>query len=222
MQLRLKAVEEHLAKLQKMVFGPSSERTKPTQKTDATRGATPEAETTNTDGDQQPKSEKPSRSNGSRRNQPRLPFVIRQHSVPKSEMTCELCGKQLEPWKGQFDSSKEAHVLQRAFVMVEHQQNKARCPNGCCVKTAPTPRKLFSGARYSIDFALEVAIQKYLYHMPLVRQVRQMQTEGLEVDTQTLWDQLNKLATVLFRSTRRFSNSFLPTRSSAPMKPHGA
>jgi transposase len=90
------------------------------------------------------------------------------------------------------------HVVQRAFVMVEHQQQKARCPNGCCVKTAPTPRKLFPGARYSVDFALEVAIQKYLYHMPLARQVRQMRAEGLEIDTQTLWDQLNKLAIVLY------------------------
>jgi len=51
--------------------------------------------------------------------------------------------------------------VQRAFVMVEHQQ--ARCQNGCCVKMASTPRKLFPGARYSIDFGLEVAIQKYLY-----------------------------------------------------------
>jgi transposase len=196
-QLRLQAVEEHLAKLQKMVFGPSSERTKSTKKTDVTQDAPAESETTN-NGDEQPKSEKSSRANGGRRNQGRLPLVIRQHPVPESEMTCELCGKHLEQWKGQFDSSKEVHVLQRAFVMVEHQQNKARCPNGCCVKTAPTPRKLFPGARYSIDFALEVAIQKYLYHMPLARQVRQMRAEGLDVDTQTLWDQLNKLATVLF------------------------
>jgi transposase len=82
--------------------------------------------------------------------------------------------------------------------MVEHQQAKARCTNGCCVKTAPTPRKLFPGARYSIDFTLEVAIQKYLYHTPLARQVRQMRAEGLEIDTQTLWDQLNKLATILY------------------------
>jgi transposase len=113
-------------------------------------------------------------------------------------MVCELCGKQLEIWEGQVDTSKEVHVIQRAFVMVEHQQQKARCVNGCCVKTAPAPRKLFPGARYSIDFALEVAIQKYLYHMPLARQVRQMRAEGLEIDTQTLWDQLNKLATVLY------------------------
>jgi transposase len=184
-QLKLQAVELHLAKLQKMLFGPSSERTE--QEQDQPGGP----------GDE-PAERKKQRGNGSRRQQLNLPLVIRHHAVPESEMVCELCGKRLEIWEGQVDTSKEVHVIQRAFVMVEHQQQKARCVNGCCVETAPTPRKLFPGARYSIDFALEVAIQKYLYHMPLARQVRQMRAEGLEIDTQTLWDQLNKLATVLY------------------------
>lgn len=34
--------------------------------------------------------------------------------------------------------------------------------------------------------------------MPLARQVRQMKAEGLEIDTQTLWDQLNKLSAILY------------------------
>jgi transposase len=33
-------------------------------------------------------------------------------------------------------------------------------------------------------------VAKYLDHMPLARQVRQMGREGLRVDTQTLWDQI--------------------------------
>lgn len=199
-QLKLQAVEQHLAKLQKMVFGPSSERTKHEDKSEGATGSDDQSENASngTDGEQEKEREKTRRNNGGRRKQRDLPLVIRPHAVPESDMTCELCGTQLEDWKGQFDTSSEVHFLQRAFVMVEHQQAKARCPKGCCVKTAPTPRKLFPGARYSIDFALEVAIQKYLFHMPLARQVRQMRAEGLEIDTQTLWDQLNKLATILY------------------------
>jgi len=199
-QLKLQAVAQHLAKLQKMVFGPSSERTKHEDKSDGATDSDDQSEnaSSGTDGEQERDRKNPRHNNGGRRKQRDLPLVIRPHAVPESEMTCELCGMQLEDWKGQFDTSKEVHFLQRAFVMVEHQQAKARCPNGCCVKTAPTPRKLFPGARYSIDFALEVAIQKYLFHMPLARQVRQMRAEGLEIDTQTLWDQLNKLATILY------------------------
>ena len=39
-----------------------------------------------------------------------------------------------------------------------------------------------------------VAVAKYADHLPLERQVRMMAREGLIVESQTLWDQLNALA----------------------------
>jgi transposase len=45
-----------------------------------------------------------------------------------------------------------------------------------------------------VDFAVAVAVAKYLDHLPLARQVRQMARVGLVVDTQTLWDQLLALS----------------------------
>jgi transposase len=60
--------------------------------------------------------------------------------------------------------------------------------------TAPGPAKLIPGGRYSVDFAVAVAVAKYLDHLPLARQVRQMGRAGLAVDTQTLWDQLLALS----------------------------
>jgi len=44
---------------------------------------------------------------------------------------------------------------------------------------------------------VEVAIDKYLDHLPLERQARRMAREGLTIDSQTLWDQLDALATGL-------------------------
>lgn len=200
-QLKLEAIEQHLAKLQKMTFGPSSERTKRNEAQADSQGDSDGDETSSdpSASDEQKKADqdKPARKHP-KRTQPKLPLVIRTHPVAEADKRCDLCGTPLENWNGQHDSSSEVHVLRRAFVMVEHHQEKARCPKGCCVKTGPTPRKLFPGARYSIGFALEVAIEKYLYHMPLARQVRQMKAEGLEIDTQTLWDQLDKLSLVLF------------------------
>jgi transposase len=77
---------------------------------------------------------------------------------------------------------EQVHVLEEAG---------RRCPEcGGCVETAPGPPKLIPGGRYSIDFALEVALGKYAYHLPLARQVKQMRREGLEITSQTLWDQL--------------------------------
>jgi transposase len=53
----------------------------------------------------------------------------------------------------------------------------------------PGPVKLIAGGRYSLDFAIHVAIDKWCDHLPLERQVRRMKRAGLDVDSQTLWDQ---------------------------------
>jgi transposase len=62
------------------------------------------------------------------------------------------------------------------------------------ILTAPAPPRLIPGGRYSVGFAAEVAVAKHLDHMPLTRQVRQMKRQGLEVTSQTLWDQLLALS----------------------------
>jgi transposase len=77
---------------------------------------------------------------------------------------------------------------------VRHRRQKYRCRCGGCVVTAPGPAKLVPGGRYSVDFAVAVAVAKYLDHLPLARQVRQMARLGLAIDTQTLWDQLLALS----------------------------
>ncbi len=46
-----------------------------------------------------------------------------------------------------------------------------------------------AGGRYSVDFAVDVAIAKFADHLPLERQVRQMARDGLAVDSSTLWEQ---------------------------------
>jgi transposase len=43
------------------------------------------------------------------------------------------------------------------------------------------PDKLVAGGRYSIDFALDVAIARFADRLPLERQVRQMARDGLDV-----------------------------------------
>ena len=175
---RVEQLELQLARLQKDLFGPKSERS----------SAMPD------DNGKPPPAKK--KGHG-RRAQPLLPLISRTYELDEADRLCTQCGRHLEVFAGQAERSNEVHVVRRVFINVEHVQQKYRCPNGCCIETAPGPRKLFRGARYSIGFALEVAIQKYLFHMPLARQVRQMRGEGLEIDTQTLWDQLEKLATIL-------------------------
>jgi transposase len=60
--------------------------------------------------------------------------------------------------------------------------------------TAPGPYKVIGCGRYTLQFALQVAIDKYADHIPLERQVRNMSRQGLRIDSQTLWDQIDALA----------------------------
>jgi transposase len=46
--------------------------------------------------------------------------------------------------------------------------------------------KLKEGSRYSIDFAVEVGLSKYRYHLPLDRQRHLLGEQGLAVSFQVL------------------------------------
>lgn len=129
-----------------------------------------------------------------RRAQPALPSIERIWALGEAEQRCPKCGAQLEEMKGEFEKAEEITVISRRFELVTHKQQKYRCSCNECIVTAPGPLKLFPGARYSIDFAIDVACEKYLEHQPLERQCRKMKREGLLVDSQTLWDYLDELA----------------------------
>lgn len=128
--------------------------------------------------------------------QPRLPVVSEVHDLEDADKKCVSCGGHLEPWKGQDDETEEVDVVERHFVMKKHVRKKYRCQCGS-VEMAEMPPRLVPGGRYSNDFAIEVAVAKYLDHLPLERQVRIMAREGLAVESQTLWDQTLALAELL-------------------------
>jgi len=124
------------------------------------------------------------------RSQPSLPLEVVKHTLPEAERVCTLCQSPMAEWAGQYEESEEIDFVLPKLVMKLHRRQKYRCECGGCIKTAPSPRKLFPGARYSINFALHVAMQKYTNHMPLDRQRRDLRRLGLEVTTSTLWDYL--------------------------------
>jgi transposase len=120
----------------------------------------------------------------------------------ETDRVCPQCGGTLTELVGQTEDADEITVIERQFVLVRHRRQKYRCRRNGCVATAPGPLRLATkpdvrGARYSPEFAVEVAVSQYADHMPLERQVRIMQREGLTIDSQTLWDQLATLARVL-------------------------
>ena len=131
---------------------------------------------------------------------PQLSLPIEEviHSLEAKDLVCPKCGGQeLSEIPGQYETSEEVTVVERQFVIHKHLQKKYRCRCNAHIATAPGPQKLQPGARYSVDFAIEVATGKYLDHAPLERQVRIMARQGLVVTSQTLWDQTQALARFL-------------------------
>jgi transposase len=176
--LRLSALEAELARTRAKMFGSStSEKTK-TGAADAT-------------------SEKPSKPGHGPKEQPTLPVVDDVLDLDEADRVCNACGGALDEWPNQFEESKVVDVLPRRFVVRHYRRKKYRCACGACIETALPAPSLCAGARYSVDFAIEVATCKYLEHGPLERQVRAMKREGLCVDSQTLWDQIERLAQLL-------------------------
>ena len=129
--------------------------------------------------------------------QANLPLVEQVHELPEAERGCSACGGTLDPMEGQYETSEEVTVTERSYTLVVHRRQKYRCRCNGCVATAPGPLKLIPGGRYSLDFAVHAAVQKYADHLPLERQVKRMAREDLQVTSQALWDQIEAAARVL-------------------------
>jgi transposase len=176
LKLQIADLEQQLATRNKMLFGDKSEK----------RPHSDES-----------KSEKPTQTGHGPRPQPLLPTMEQVHLLDEADKVCSNCGGELRVWKEQYEASEEIDIVELKYVLKKHLRQKYRCKCGACIETAAGPSKLFSGARYSADFAVSVAIAKYADHLPLERQVKMMDRHGLEIDSHTLWDQINALASVL-------------------------
>jgi transposase len=134
--------------------------------------------------------------------QPALPIVEQVFELDEADKTCPSCGGALAPMKEQFETSEMIDVVEVSYRVVQVKQRKYSCTCGGCVETAPGPARAVPGGRYSLDFAIKVAIDKYLDHVPLARQERILRRHGLVVTSQTLWDQLSALGRRLESASR--------------------
>ena len=171
LQTELFALQERVNQLNQALFGDSSER----------RSLPKEA-----------KSKKPKRGHGPTP-QPALPIVETTHELDAADQACPECGDALKHWEGQDEVTEEIDVVPAKFVRRRHHKKKYKCLCGH-IETALGPAKVIKSGRYSIPFGVRVAVDKYLDHLPLERQCRIMARAGLEVTSQTLWDQVWAIA----------------------------
>ena len=175
LEQRLAETKAKLERAQKDLFGPKSERREGEE-----------------DGAESPP-KKEQKGHGPRK-QPGLRKKDVPYDVDEPDKVCTQCGSPLTEWLGAEEISEEIDLLQQEFLLLRNLQKKWSCSCGGCVETAIGPEKLFPGARYSINVAVDIAVKKYLDHMPLERIVRAWSRDGLDVTSQTLWDYLERVA----------------------------
>jgi transposase len=145
------------------------------------------------DGGEERKKRKPREKSGPTA-QSKLALEERVYTLDEPDKMCPCCGGELRPMEGHFDESEMIDVVDVEYRVINVKQQKYSCRCGGCIETAPGPERACRGGRYSLEFAIKVAISKYLDHLPLERQARIMDRYGLEITSQTLWDQIYEVA----------------------------
>lgn len=101
-----------------------------------------------------------------------------------------------EAWEevpGLVEESREITIHERVYVEVIHRRAKYRLKKEyntsgkTVIVTAPGAVKIRPGSKYSVEFAVATALDKYGFHIPLERQRRKMEEVGVEIDVKTLY-----------------------------------
>lgn len=180
--LEIRKLNEQLAEKNRELFGPSKTERRPPPE------SKPEPEPT----------EKPKRPGHGPTAQTKLPIEIITHTRVDPAAACPSCAQPQPVMAGQTEDTEQITIIERRVVRCIHKRQKYRCTLCGRIDAAPgTPEPILPGGRYTPEFAVTVAVDKYADHLPLDRQVHRFERQGLQVTTQTLWDQLVALYTLL-------------------------
>ena len=135
------------------------------------------------------------------------PKALELKKIPEIRVNCELSPEELSniaetygyprnsEWeliKGLYDESSEydlvpKEVVKKRYYRFKYRLKESKGTEKEIIVSASGPLKLVPGSSYSIDFALDIVSEKYLYHTPLERQRRKFEAMGLEISTKTLY-----------------------------------
>ncbi len=182
---QMNLLQEELAKLKATHFGSSSEK-RPRPK--------------DADSDMSPEDAQAAKKTGhGPTEQPNLPIETTIWDITEEEkqQLCEECGKPLLEKTGLVQESEMITVVGVEFKLETVIQKIYGC--GCPDKlvTAPGPERAIPGGRYSLEFGVFAAEQKYLDHMPLARMQRMMGRKGLKIERSTIFDQIFGVSNLL-------------------------
>jgi transposase len=136
------------------------------------------------------------RSGSERTKQPALATASQLYLLDEADRVCPKCGGKLHAKAGKLECSERVVVSERVYTVVTDEKQVYGCGGCGASDTALGPLRLVTGGRYDSSIAVQAAVDKYTDHQPLNRQVAAMNRVGLKMSRQSLWDQLNALATL--------------------------
>ena len=102
---------------------------------------------------------------------------------------------------GLYDESTKIQIIERRYVKEIHRKRKYKFkpdnPEDLekeLIITAPGPGELLPGMNYTTDFVASVVADKYISHVPLERQLREMESLGLNGMKNSTLSRLSALA----------------------------
>ncbi len=200
---RISELSEQVAVLSRMLFGRSSERTRPTpdqggQPGEPDRLDTPDPGDT---GDfNQPKRKRGQRAGSKghgRRDYSHLDTREEIHDVPAGQRCCAGCGLEFEPLG--IESSEQVD-WQVTITRIVHRRLRYRrrcdCPGPRTVTAPPAPNPIAKG-RFTASFLARLLYDKYVLGLPVHRIVRALAADGLDVAEGTVCGALRAVADLL-------------------------
>jgi transposase len=178
LSLELKILQDRVNQRNRTLFGRSSEKLGRPQTAEK-----PEK-----------KERKQKRTGSKRTKQLSLPTAKVRHLLDVADQICPGCGGKLYAKANKFDSSERIVVSERVYTVVSDEKQVYGCGDCGHSETALAPAHLVPGGRYDSSVAIGVAVDKYVDHQPLNRQVAAMKRVGLKVSRQALWNQIDALA----------------------------
>jgi len=121
-----------------------------------------------------------------------LDEVHYEYGMTDSELVAEselrgYANASANQWKdtGLFEESTKIQIIERSYVREIHRRKKYKLIAGIdldkeVIITAAGPDELLPGMNYTTDFVAGVVADKYISHVPLERQTREMESLGLK------------------------------------------
>lgn len=120
-----------------------------------------------------------------------------------------------------YDESTEVTVIERQYKKLIHRRQKYKLKKEFNqsdkeqIVTAEGALKLLPGSQYSVDLAVAVTADKYISHIPLERQIRQMESLGLKkMQSKTMYNLCLTVSEHLSPLVEKIKNEVLNTNLS--------